>query len=349
MDEDFYMILPSNSCPITQPENTGSLFIVDWDTTIRLRGYWKVALTEFALKYKPPPPRTTPMKLTYSRQGRANVEITLEGYRGSFVSSATYDSSVRVVLKDGKTLIDCDLAPFKITFDSMEEALLLGFTQTTILSSANQLMAEKPIGSQAFKSTFFITYTGILTLKEVIPFSAPFNFNTAGQLQDFISEHTSQIFTVFKIDQNGFFTFSLKPEIIDVIFDNELSDFLGVLNTLYINLEGKLYRAPNKPKLDDLFKQVYIYSNVVQPVHVGGVLVPLLKSLWIENKYKTGEVVSEVIDKPMYFPVSFLSINNIEINIRDDTGHLLDLPLGSKTSLTLHFQRHVEYGFSKPI
>ena len=46
---DFHIILPSNSCPLTQPNNNASRFIIDWENPMQLDGKWEAALTEFAL------------------------------------------------------------------------------------------------------------------------------------------------------------------------------------------------------------------------------------------------------------------------------------------------------------
>ena len=82
-----------------------------------------------------------------------------------------------------------------------------------------------------------------------------------------------------------------------------------------------------------LLSTVFIYSNVIEPVLVGGDYVPLLRSIAINSD----GVIHENIVNPMYLPVSSTSINNIEIEIRDDSGYLIDFPYGTKNSITLHF------------
>lgn len=52
-----------------------------------------------------------------------------------------------------------------------------------------------------------------------------------------------------------------------------------------------------------------------------------------------GDQLFLAIDHPMYLPVAIKDINKIEINIRLDSGKLVDFSKGSKTSLTLHFKR----------
>ena len=53
--EDFYLVLPSNSSPLTQPKNTAADYIVDWENPIELdpNSKWKVALSELSYIYSP--------------------------------------------------------------------------------------------------------------------------------------------------------------------------------------------------------------------------------------------------------------------------------------------------------
>ena len=48
---DFYMILPSNACKDTHPENNASDFTTEYDTPYDLHGRWQVALTELKCNF----------------------------------------------------------------------------------------------------------------------------------------------------------------------------------------------------------------------------------------------------------------------------------------------------------
>lgn len=72
---------------------------------------------------------------------------------------------------------------------------------------------------------------------------------------------------------------------------------------------------------------------------VGDTHVPLLKSIWLENKYETNDLIYISMDNPMYLPVATSCINNIEINIRDDSGRLIKFAKDTVSSLTLHFRK----------
>ena len=45
------------------------------------------------------------------------------------------------------------------------------------------------------------------------------------------------------------------------------------------------------------------------------------------------------MDHPMYLPVASTRINNIEINIRDDSGKFINFEANTKSSLTVHLRK----------
>ena len=127
-------------------------------------------------------------------------------------------------------------------------------------------------------------------------------------------------------------SFSLQPDITKVSFDVNLVQMLGLDYLVFTSQDG-LIRA------NSVLNQMYIYSSIVDPIYVGNVRVPLLRSIWMNSAYKPGEVVHIKLDYPIYLPVASRSFNQIEINIRDDSGSPVGFSLGSKTSLTLHFRQ----------
>ena len=49
--DDFYVVLPSNACPNTHPDNEANKFYVTWTNPLILEGKWQVALTEATFNY----------------------------------------------------------------------------------------------------------------------------------------------------------------------------------------------------------------------------------------------------------------------------------------------------------
>jgi hypothetical protein len=342
-DEDFYMILPSNSCPTTQPENIASKYIVDWETAIKLEGKWKVALTEFSfiyydnithdnaiISYKTSTPLVEAVSilyngsknfLTYSVKDNESGEVLNPTYKVVYLNAA------------GKIEVTCNHTPWTLFFRSKREAEVMGFQKIEYKVDTKTITAELvPLHSEVLATLLTSTF-----IKNNIVIEESLNFTDSDLLAEFLEKRCSHIFESVSI-VNGNVVIKKKKDITEVMFNQYMGDILGLeglMFTGYVTIKGK-----SKPKVIDKSIQIYIYSSIVNPIHVGGALVPLLKSLWIESKYKNGEAVNEIIDNPMYLPLSCTTINNIEINIRNDIGKLAKFPKGTKSSLTLHFQKY---------
>jgi hypothetical protein len=118
-------------------------------------------------------------------------------------------------------------------------------------------------------------------------------------------------------------------------FDINLAKSLGFERNIF---EGNTtHFAKHLLIFDKVIDNMYIYSNVVEPIYVGNVKVPLLKSIWIDQECNSYERINITIKQPMYVPVCLSSLNSVEINIRNDAGHFIPFKFGSKTGLVLHF------------
>jgi hypothetical protein len=130
--------------------------------------------------------------------------------------------------------------------------------------------------------------------------------------------------------------FKLKPDIDSITLSPIIKNILGFEKSTFINTG--IHKAENQAYREKTTNLMYIYSSLVDPILVGGVYVPLLRSIWVDSKY--GDMVHKNVKNKMYLPVSSTSINNIEIQIRNDAGELISFPYGSKTTLTLHLKRY---------
>lgn len=337
-----YTVLPSNSCSLTQPENHASRYIVDWETALLLPGKWEVALTEFTFIYTPTI-TTVNSKLYFVKQGRQSEEFQLEIEDGILLAEQITYGSVRLDLKNDKLAIYCDNVPYSIIFDSVEGANVFGFDNIVTVSNKSQYWCDKAINlSSSIFTILLIENENLNPKEEAITFNEYLLFPDTEQLNEYFIKHCAKIFLKFDIDQNGLIYFKLQDDIVKITIDHSLADILGFSTKKFKNKVGRTFKAKQKPKLESTFNQMYIYSSIIKPILVGGVNVPLLRSIWIESKYHHGDVVHENIDQLMYLPVSSSSINNIEIEIRNDSGQLLNFPFGSKTSLVLHFRKQNE-------
>ena len=339
---DFYAVLPSNSCPETQPNNTASSFYVDFENKINFEGDWEVALTEYNFNYFP---ASIPMelKMTYFNYGNTLEPVKLS-IRNDKLSYKINDPASVPLLNfkltdDFKLVVNCKGAPFRIKFENWKVALDWGFNTTITHSETSKLISTQPIDLASLKESetdvTVIFKIGSASPSEII-FYNYMRLSSNEKIREYFLEHCDFIFEEFKINQNGLVNFKLKPEIVKVKFDKLLAFDLGFDETEFTNSAI----AKRKPRIDKAFSQYFIYSSIVEPILVGESRVPLIRSIWIDPKYEVGDVVYDNVDHPMYIPVAQQSINNIEVQIRTDSGALVNFPRGSKSSITLHFRKN---------
>lgn len=100
--------------------------------------------------------------------------------------------------------------------------------------------------------------------------------------------------------------------------------------------------ARHPPQLHRGIANMFVYASVCSPIHVGHTQVPLLKNVFIDSSNDAnleGVARNYVVINPMYVPVAASVFNSIEINIRNDSGHLFPFPFGAITTLTIHFKK----------
>jgi hypothetical protein len=337
-EEDFYMVLPSNSCPSTQPDNVANKYIVDWETAIKLEGKWKVALSEFSiipqlgvidkdLQISYSTNETIKEKITVIYQG-PNKPLLIDGAR-----------KIMFLRPDGKLEAICEFTPWKLIFPSQAVAKLYGYNEMENISMDKSIVANtKPVANNPLINEIVeISYVDSLRV-HVINIQENLLYESYEQITEYLLKKCSKIFDHVSIDVNERIYIRTKKDVTKVIFSRYISDILGLQDESFRNVND--IRGYRNPRLLSKSIQFFIYSSIVNPIHVGGVLVPLLKSIGIENVYLKGEAVIEAMDHLMYIPISCTTINNIEINIRNDSGELIHFPKGLKSSLTLHFQKY---------
>lgn len=86
--------------------------------------------------------------------------------------------------------------------------------------------------------------------------------------------------------------------------------------------------------------QMYIYLNIIQDQIVGHTRAPLLRTVptVIDGKY--GTMTTFRCEHPVYFDLNTKSFDNVEVNIRNDTGAFLPFHHGTLT-LLVHFKQRV--------
>ena len=231
--------------------------------------------------------------------------------------------------------ISPDQGAITLTFKNLEDAKKLGFNYVTYDDYSAKITSQNAPAERADKIKIKVDHKFIDY--KVFRFKDNFQVENLEELKKYILKLCPNIFKTCEFSED-IFKFSLVDGSRDIIFDKYLVKCLGLEKSRYNHKKDQVFTSVRKSKLTETYQNMLIYSNVVDPIIVGDVHVPLFKSIWFE-KYKVGEVANISIENPMYLPISSSCINNIEINIRDDAGRLINFADDTKTTLTLHFKK----------
>ena len=84
------------------------------------------------------------------------------------------------------------------------------------------------------------------------------------------------------------------------------------------------------------FHTLYVYCSVCRDQIVGNVMAPLIRTVGVEGQ--RGQHITRTFEEPHYVPVNPGEVNEIEINIKDDTGEDVSFMSG-KVLVKLHFRQ----------
>lgn len=85
-------------------------------------------------------------------------------------------------------------------------------------------------------------------------------------------------------------------------------------------------------------EQMYVYMNVIEPQIVGHTTAPLLRTIPMNSDAKFGSITCYRCDTPIYHKLATKSFNELEINIRTDTGAFVPFLFGT-LNLVVHFRQ----------
>ena len=87
------------------------------------------------------------------------------------------------------------------------------------------------------------------------------------------------------------------------------------------------------------FYGLYVYCDIVENHLVGDVSAPLLRIVPVQKSGVTqGDVIAHTFSTPHYVPVKRKNFENIQMDIRTDTGERVPFQRGKLTT-TLHFRK----------
>jgi len=345
--DSFYMVLPSNSCPGTQPNNEASNYIVDYENSINFHGTWQVAMTEVMIFYTP----STIRKGSFIKYQEIKKATTLDGgciiSRDDMILQQTFfgTKGLPILINlNNKKLSLSSSKNFNITFRTKEEAEDWGFkVEHNISKQVNPnsyvLQSDKDIDKEDGKKiniTISFKIEKSVTWKKIV-FKEDVPLDSSEKLVTYLKTHCKDIFKTVTVSKDNYLSLTLNDTIHKTSMNRHLAMVLGFTKPKNSHTD---VTADSRLKLNNAFNQVYIYSSVVEPIMVGSHRVPLLRSVWIDSTIaKHGQPISYTPQHLMYLPISSTSINKIEVNIRDDNGTPIVSCFGAKTILTLHFKK----------
>lgn len=339
---NFYTILPSNSCPLIHPDNNASKFIVELQNPIYLKESWEVALLDFTFVYY-----TFPIysgaKINYEGFKEESEEISISVNNKDKKLTLVSSQDCIIKIKENILLnIYCKAYPYNLIFDNIENAKRFGYNElVNVITRPNSNILFQSFKPDNTTETLQIKISYQILTKNEVKFKDELYLSDLTQLVTYFLQNCSHIFKDFNIKDDLNY-FSLHENINSVKFDEILTKTLGLEKQQYfrgemVTIPDLQFKSVSKPKIQK-HQQMFIYSSIVEPIIVGDVNVPLLKSVWIE-KHENDEVGQIIVENPMYLPIATTCINNIEINSRDDSGKLIKFAKDSKTHLTLHFRK----------
>lgn len=341
---DFYMVLPSNSCPNIHPNNTTSNFKIEWSNSIVLdEGEWEVALTEFSifnqsiisivnktLKYQKTDMETRKYQIWVNENDSVNLQ--------QLDPLSPINTEVRIV--DNFLTIVCPNTPFIVEFADIESARRYGF-QKVVNRSANIHMFSPDIitgrnAGSAEQNQIIVRSDNGRAPFHYIKFTEESSLSSLDELCKYILKNASEVFQSINV-ANKQLEFIFQSDIANVVFDENLASLLMLPQTQYnrsFSVHSELIRVFEKTSYE-----IYVYSDLIEPIIVGDTYAPLLKTLWIEPKHVSDRVTHLSVDRPMYLPVATNCINNVEFNLRHDSGQFISFLDNTKSCLTVHFRK----------
>ena len=161
-------------------------------------------------------------------------------------------------------------------------------------------------------------------------------FLTVKEVCDYLNAKIDDDRIAFKSEKNRKMTLNILDDHLHVSFDDDLKDILGFSRNEY---SGKgNHQAEVEVSFTRRIDYLYIYSNISEPCRIGDTKAPLLAV--IPFNPKPCRIVTEKSFKiPMYVPVLYKHISQIDIAIHDGSGKLIPFHEDAVTTLRLNFRR----------
>jgi len=289
-NNSFYMLLPSNSSPETQPKNSPADYIVDWENPIQLdpNSEWRVALTEINYIYSP-----ATISTQYSIRYKIFKEIVKVHY---FVVSVnfvplgekeeTFDTVLSItpdnlsgVLKielkdeydaqgnDRKSLSFSSEYPFKIQCESIANVFQIPNNVSPYMkwspycisgkTDFNKLLeeAEDDVGKRYQSCQFKIEMYHYDEVTESLNFPDNVLFSHIDDLTTYLKQQCVTVFKDVKMNKKRqTLQITLMPRVYGVDFLGGLNFALGFSNFQFVVDDVDYMQYPSHDKAKDILK-----------------------------------------------------------------------------------------------
>jgi hypothetical protein len=141
---------------------------------------------------------------------------------------------------------------------------------------------------------------------------------------------------IAKIGRNGHVTFTLENGRKLATYSNNsyIAKILGLKATVVSpetsrNTENtivvhSLATVGNEAPRLDAVHALYVHANIVEPQHVGDVMMPLVG--YVDIRGMPGDRICHTCNPPIYLPVHKSYIDSIQVRITDERGQVVMFP-----------------------
>ena len=320
----FHIVLPSNACAETHPDNNASQYTVSWQNPIQFlpsTDHWSVALTEinflstilsvnssFGVRYTKMVMEwyyeTIEINIQQLRAGNQHIMRTIHKDLKAEPVTVEYIDEVQKLKLYSKT------KPFKVVFESLDFAEALGFSDTEVHSipdetgKAHYLISDSNSDKGSIQRFRIGTDSGKFPQQEDTFISKEKSYATTGDMLQDIYHQFKDIFEVLELTERKRTCFQTHPHITNIQFLNKFHYALGFWESKF-ERSYERHVSEFEPRLDMGFSNMYIYASICSPIQVGSVKVPLLRSVWItKHRRKIGEMQKIEVKRPMYLKVT---------------------------------------------
>lgn len=168
----------------------------------------------------------------------------------------------------------------------------------------------------------------------------------------FEMNETNGKITLFAAIRNELYKDTYSDIYILPIMSNKLCEILGFVmsesegysqdgQSITISGSGQETVSVESKGSYDLLKirHFEVYADIIEPTIVGNEMKKLLARIEIPADSQYGQTVVVIPDQKIYHKLSILEFDNISIQIREESGRLIDFDEKDKTVVTLHFKK----------